>query len=440
MNYPRYDNYKLSGIEWLGEIPSDWDLKQLKYISSCNDESLPETTDPDFPINYVDISSVDLTEGIQHIEALKFEKSPSRARRIVRDGDTIVSTVRTYLKAIAAIEAPVENLIVSTGFAVIRPTDQIHPKYLGYFIQSNVFIGEVVSRSTGVSYPAINPTSLVSIDVALPKFPDQKAIADFLDEKTAQVDRLIEKKEKLLELLAEKRTALITQAVTKGLDPTAPMKPSGIEWLGDVSEGWTITKLKFISAINGRIGFRGYTAEDLVDENEGALSLGGANTSDTGELSLKRRTYLSWEKYYESPEIMVKRGDLIIGQRGSCGQVAYISDDIGPATINPSLVLLNNLSVDGMFLKYFLVGKYSQSSFELFQSNTAVPMITQEQFNNLIVFIPPEKEAAQITIFLEENSQKINSAHATIRKAISKLKEYRSALITNAVTGKIKVT
>src|SRR5690606_22823712 len=123
---------------------------------SHNDETLPENTDDQYVIEYVDISSVDLVQGITSTECMPFEKAPSRARRVVKHGDTLVSTVRTYLKAIATISTPPENLIVSTGFAVIRAGDEIDAGFLSYYLQSEGFVNAVVANSIGVSYPAIN--------------------------------------------------------------------------------------------------------------------------------------------------------------------------------------------------------------------------------------------------------------------------------------------
>jgi type I restriction enzyme S subunit len=194
-----------------------WTSKRLKYISTINDEALPETTDPEYELLYVDIGSVDATEGIQKKEPMVFETAPSRARRVVRDGDTIVSTVRTYLRAVAPIRNPEPNLIVSTGFAVVRP-EGIDPHYLAYSLRSSYFIETVVSRSVGVSYPAINPTDISCIEISLPPIAEQQTIACFLDAKTAEIDELIAKKRQLIDKLTEYRQALITSAVTRKID------------------------------------------------------------------------------------------------------------------------------------------------------------------------------------------------------------------------------
>ena len=222
-NYPAYKKYKQTRCVWLQEIPEHWDFKRLKNVASHNDEVLDEKTDPDLEIEYVDISSVSLVHGIEKTETMPFEKAPSRARRKVKNGDIIVSTVRTYLKAIAPVCEPSENMVVSTGFAVVRPKENLCSGFAGYLLQSNGFVGDVVANSVGVSYPAINASDLVRVPAVEPPLEEQKGIARFLDFKTAQIDSLIAKKKELLEKLAEKRTALISHAVTKGLDPAVPI-------------------------------------------------------------------------------------------------------------------------------------------------------------------------------------------------------------------------
>uniref|UniRef100_UPI00258D717D restriction endonuclease subunit S n=1 Tax=uncultured Acinetobacter sp. TaxID=165433 RepID=UPI00258D717D len=247
--YQKYTEYKDSGVEWLGEIPKHWDSKSLKYLCTYNDEVLPETMFKEAEIQYIDIGSVSAVDGISHIETMIFKDAPSRARRIVKDGDVIVSTVRTYLEAIAPIDNPPENLIVSTGFAVIRPNQYLYKGFAAYCLRAKGFIKEVVARSVGVSYPAINSSELVNITIPSIEFSEQIRIANFLDHETAKIDTLIAKQEKLIELLKEKRQAVISHAVTKGLNPNVPMKDSGVEWLGEVPEHWIVSKFGYISQV-----------------------------------------------------------------------------------------------------------------------------------------------------------------------------------------------
>jgi type I restriction enzyme S subunit len=151
MSLPRYPKYKDSGAEWLGEVPEHWEVKALKHLATLNDDELPESTNPDYEISYVDIGSVSLERGIEKTETMLFSEAPSRARRRVRDGDVIVSTVRTYLKAISPIDEPVDNLIVSTGFAVVRPGKSLSPQFAHFALQSQAFVEDVIARSIGVT-------------------------------------------------------------------------------------------------------------------------------------------------------------------------------------------------------------------------------------------------------------------------------------------------
>ena len=209
---------KDSGIEWLGEIPKGWKVLRVKYVSSINDEVISESVTDDYELLYVDIGNVNITNGIQKKEQINLKNAPSRARRKVKNGDIIVSTVRTYLRAIAPIVDPEPNLIVSTGFAVVRPCRQFQSIFAAYALCAPYFIDTVVSLSVGVSYPAINASDIAGICLAIPPVSEQTAIANHLDRETAKIDALIEKVQTSIDLLREKRSALITAAVTGKID------------------------------------------------------------------------------------------------------------------------------------------------------------------------------------------------------------------------------
>ena len=153
---PKYDTYKDSGVEWIGDIPAHWNINKLKFISNINSKTLPENTPGDFLFDYVDIGSVTLENGIEKVETFLFSDAPSRARRLAKQGDTVVSTVRTYLKAISYVDRKSSEYIYSTGFAVINPKDENSSKYLTHFIKSDAFTNQVDDVAEGISYPAIN--------------------------------------------------------------------------------------------------------------------------------------------------------------------------------------------------------------------------------------------------------------------------------------------
>ena len=153
--------------------------RRLKYVATINDEALSESTDADFELTYIDIGNVDSQGRVSGIATYRFEDAPSRARRIVRDGDVIISTVRTYLQAIAPVEDPPENLVVSTGFAVVRPSRVLNGRFCKYAFRANRFLWEVERRSTGVSYPAINASDLGDIRITLPNVETQRLIDNY---------------------------------------------------------------------------------------------------------------------------------------------------------------------------------------------------------------------------------------------------------------------
>jgi type I restriction enzyme, S subunit len=407
-----YPKYKNSGVEWLGAVPEHWEVKRVKYKATINDEALPETTAPDYEMLYVDISSVDPVIGIVQKDPMVFEEAPSRARRIVRDGDTIVSTVRTYLRAIASIKNPEKNLTVSTGFAVIRPR-KISSDYLANALHSPSFIEEVVSRSVGVSYPAINASEIGFIKIPNPPPPEQKSIASFLDRETGQIDTLIAKKQRIVELLNEKRTALISRAVTKGLNPKAKMKPSGVEWLGEVPDHWIVKKLKWVYQNIG--SGDGISPEDI--EQSGKYPVYGGN----GIMGYA-------EQFNSSGE------DIIIGRVGAkCGNIYVV---LGEKWISDNALRLEITHCCKNYIRLVLeIRDLNQLA-----NKNAQPLITGGMVGNQFIPFPPLSEQQSISSFLDRETAKIDKLISKVEEAILKLKEYRTAIISAAVTGKIDVS
>ncbi|WP_129723874.1 restriction endonuclease subunit S [Xylanivirga thermophila] len=209
---------KDSGIEWIGEIPEHWRLSKIKYESLINNKTLSESTDDDYEIDYIDISSVTSIGEIDGVQSLNFKDAPSRARRILYKGDTIVSTVRTYLKAIAFIENAQSNLICSTGFAVLTPLSKVVPKYLFYLMRSEKYVNEIVRRSVGVSYPAVNASDIGALECALPDRDEQMYIVEYLDNCTTQINQLVNDIQAQIQKLKEYRQSLISEAVTGKID------------------------------------------------------------------------------------------------------------------------------------------------------------------------------------------------------------------------------
>jgi type I restriction enzyme S subunit len=206
---------KESGIEWLGDIPKHWGVKKIMFIFFTNPDVLSENTDPTYEINYVDISSVTYECGINNKQLVSFANAPSRARKIVNHGDIIISTVRTYLRAIAQVITPEKNLIVSTGFAVFSPKKKfILSDFAAYICASEYLVNVVMANSDGISYPSINIEKLKQIRIPLPPLTEQQQIADYLEQQTAKMDQLINKAKAMVALFKEHKQSLINHVVT----------------------------------------------------------------------------------------------------------------------------------------------------------------------------------------------------------------------------------
>ena len=225
---PPYPAYKDSGVEWLGAVPAHWEVRRLKNWLGVNELLLSEDTDPEYTFDYLDIGSVETGRLAARPQRIRFGNSPSRARRVVRSGDTIVSTVRTYLKAVWHAEHPGADLIASTGFAVLTPRRGTSPSFASYLCQSDPFTNRVTAESVGIAYPAIAETRLGTFEVCVPPVAEQVAIARFLDAADRRIQRYIRAKEKLIgaasqgqresSLVHEWRTRLIADVVTGKLD------------------------------------------------------------------------------------------------------------------------------------------------------------------------------------------------------------------------------
>ena len=428
MSFPRYPAYKPSGVEWLGEVPEHWGVKPLKTIASINDEVLPESLSPDYEIEYVDIGSVSLANGIEKTEAMPFGDAPSRARRIPRDGDVLVSTVRTYLKAIAPVVNPPSNLVASTGFAVVRPRHELEPGFLKYALQEEHFIQQVISRSTGVSYPAINASDVAKISLNLPGSSEQLAIATFLDHETAKIDALIAEQQRLIELLQEKRQAVISHAVTKGLNPGAPMKDSGVEWLGEVPEHWDLKRGRFL-----------YKKREEETRNTDEV-VTAFRDGQVIQRSLRRTdgfTLAELEVGYQH----VCAGDLVIHGMDAFAGAIGVSESEGKCTPEYSVCHpIDQRHANTYFAHTLRVMAKRDFIYVICPSvRERAPRFRFQTFKDVTLPVPPSGEQASIAKAIKNECSKLSELVIGAESLVAILQERRSALISAAVTGQIDV-
>ena len=433
----RYETYKDSGIQWVGEIPSHWDSNKLKFFADISTGTTPSTANEEYwneatenwytPADFYE-GDIHLNGSSRKVSAMAFEKS---ACKVFKKNVVLVVGIGATLGKIgfSRVECSANQQINAIEFY-----DNVYPLFGAYYLSS---LKEVMkSLASAATLAIMNQSVTGSIPFVCPTLAEQKNIAAYLDHKVSQIDATIAEKEQMLEDLKNYRSAIISEAVTKGLDKNVEMKDSGIEWLGMIPKHWGLVKLKNKAKVNGRIGFRGYTTADLVPKGQGAYTIGGKHITNC-VIDLSNPDFISWDKYYESPEIMVKKGDILMAQRGSLGKAALVREDIGDATINPSLVLLNSIAMNEVFLYYYLVSSSCLTYIDLLNTATAVPMISQNQIENIFVPIPSGKEQKQIADYLDRKTKEIDETTIMVSTQISDLKSYKSALITEAVTGKI---
>jgi type I restriction enzyme S subunit len=268
---------------------------------------------------------------------------------------------------------------------------------------------------------------------------EQTQIAQYLDHQCAIIDALIEKKEKLIELLKEKRQSIINEAVTKGLNPKAKMKDSGIEWLGEIPEDWEVKKIKQVADVFGRIGYRGYTTEDIVSHGEGAITISPSNMKGDF-MTFEDSTYLSWAKYEESPEIKIFNDDVLMVKTGSTyGKIGIVKELTERATINPQVLVFKDLKIHPDFFFNILRTPLVQYQVETNVIGSTIPTISQAKILNFAILVPTKDEMDSIVSFIHTTSNKLDNLCHLVQVQIEKLKEYRQSIISEAVTGKVDV-
>lgn len=406
--------------------------QRLKYAATVNDEALGEETDADYELQYVDIGNVDSAGTIHEIATHRFEDAPSRARRRVRDGDIIISCVRTYLQAISPIQQPPDNLIVSTGFAVVRPREGVlDAAFAKYALREPAFLAEVEMRSVGVSYPAINASDLADIPVCLPPENKQRAIADYLDRETARLDALVAAKERVLGLLAEKRRALITRAVTRGLDPRAPLRDSGIPWLGEIPGHWVLKRAKWLFWERNQ---RSTTGEEVL------LSLRmerGLVPHNDVSVKQSQPDELVGYKKVSTGEIVVNRMRAASGLVAIAPQNGLVSPDYAVFRVSPSA---NAEYFTHLFKTDLMQAVFRSESTGLGTGSSGFLRLYSESFLSLWLPYPPANEQVAILAHIANELAKLDAIRAATERTVTLLKERRAALIAAAVTGQIDVS
>lgn len=434
----KYDTYKDSGIEWIGDIPEHWEVKRLKYIG---DSIIGITYSPKEVVQEKEtlvLRSSNIQNGKLSLKDTVYINKEIPQRLETRIGDILICSRNGSRKLIGkniTIDKKTEGETFGAFMTVFR-TEQY--KFISKYFNSQVFSGQSgLFLTSTINQLTVN--TLNNFYTALPPKDEQIKITNYLDEKTTELDVLIAQKKRLLKLYEKEKEVIINQAVTKGINPNAELKDSGLEWLGDIPKHWEVKRIRHIAKIFGRIGYRGYKTTDLVPKGEGAITISPSNMKKY-HTNFESCTYLSWEKYEESPEIKIFDEDILFVKTGSTyGKVSFVKNLPEKATINPQIIVFKEVVCVNEFLWYILMSNNIDFQVESTVVGGTIPTISQAKINNYIFPIPKNEEQLKIVEHIKTATLKIDKKSNKTKMLIDLLSEYKATLISDVVTGKIKV-
>jgi type I restriction enzyme, S subunit len=430
--YQGYEKYKNSGVEWLGDIPEHWKNLKIKRLTQIKRGASPRPIDDpkyfDDEGEYAWVRIADVTASDRYLE-----ETTQKLSDLGKSFSVPLEYGELFLSIAGSVGKPIITKIkccIHDGF-VYFPTLNANKEFLFYIFSSGQPYLGLGKMGTQLN---LNTETVGGINIGLPPLEEQELIAHFLDRKTSQIDALIAKKEALLEKLDEKRTALISHAVTKGLAPNVPMKDSGVERLGETPKHWIVSRIKYYAdCFNGSTPLT--SNPDYWDDGEVPwLSSGKVNEEIVMEPSL----YISRQALKECSLKIAPKGSVIVGivgQGKTRGLSAYLGID---TTINQNMVAIAPCrKLEGKFLYLFV--KQAYTSIRNLGRGANQPALDVGLIKRHVMLIPPNAEQKIIINYLDKKEREFYLATQKIQEAIALLKEYRTALITNAVTGKIDV-
>jgi type I restriction enzyme, S subunit len=430
--YQRYEAYQDSGVEWLGEIPSHWEVCLVKrYFNVEIGRMLNRAKSVEDGITKPYLRAANIHWNEVRLDSVNEMEFPEKqlARYQLQMGDLLVTEGGVTVGRSAIWNGQLDECYYQNSVNRVRPycTDSALVSFLlywMYFVKNNGYIDLAADMAT---FGHLTQEKLQSLPMSFPPLEEQKSIARFLDYKTAQIDALIAKKESLLKKLAEKRSALISQAVTKGLDPQVPMKDSGIEWLGEIPRHWIVSRAKFVADI-----FVPQRNKPELNTDEGLPWLTMEDMrSDHISSTLFR---VSKESGEQAGSKCLKKGAVIASCVGDFGITAINDMDV---IINQQLQAFIPKNIVPEYLREIV--RISHDYFQMVSTAATIAYVNQAGFARMPVVLPPLEEQKTIIRFLQSATIKIDGQKEKVQQAIVRLKEYRTALITNAVTGAIDV-
>lgn len=429
--YQSYPKYKDSGIEWMGDIPNEWvtiPVGRLYYRTKRSGHSEKELLSVYRDYGVIPKSSRDDNNNKESDDLTPYQ--------LVQPNDLVMNKMKAWQGSIAVSEY---EGIVSPAYFVYEPREKLfelaHPRYVHYLLRNPIYITQYMSRSKGIRVNQwdLDPDEFKTIELLLPSKDEQSKIFEFLDHETAKIDSLIKKQQQLIKLLKEKRQAVISHAVTKGLNPQAPMKDSDVEWLGKVPEHWGTPKLFHVST---RIG-DGLHSTPLYEDGTGYFFVNGNNLTN-GVITIGATAKEVPLKEYQNHYIPLSNMSVLLSINGTIGNVALYREE--KIILGKSAAYINcKAEINPEYLRWFLTSDQAKLYYDLEVTGTTIYNLSLNSIRKMKVLVPSVQEQTDIAKFCEMSHSKYEKLILSAITQMDLLKERRTALISAAVTGKIDV-
>ncbi|WP_238082936.1 MULTISPECIES: restriction endonuclease subunit S [Pseudescherichia] len=445
--YKAYPEYKDSGVEWLKAIPEHWKLSKLRYQfvfgkgltitkEHLQDEGIP-------CVNYGEVHSkygFEVDPEIHSLKCVSDKYLKDNSNSLLSKGDIVFADTSEDIDGSGNFTQLVSDTVTFAGYHTIiaRPFERENSRFYAYLLDCKELRSQVRHAVKGVKVFSITQAILRNLSIWLPSKDEQAQIAAFLDHETAKIDNLIEKQQQLIELLKEKRQAVISHAVTKGLHPDVPMKDSSVEWFGEVPEHWQIKRCKnlFDFVTSGSRGWAGYYSD------EGDLFFRIANlTRDSINPKLDSIQYVTPPKGSEGERSKIKENDLLISITADLGSVCAADESISGGYVSQHISLCrpSGLVASSRWLAYFVLSDAAKEQFQGAGYGGTKVQLSLEDIRDLFVAYPPKSEQEKIAFYLDKRLTELDDLDHCAQNLIELLRERRTALISAAVTGKIDV-
>lgn len=437
--YKPYPAYKDSGVEWLGRVPEHWHVARMRYVATLNPPVRRDLLDdPEQEVSFLPMEAIG-EDGSLNLEQNRPVADVRSGYSYFENGDVAFAKVTPcFENGKGALMLGLQYAVGfgTTELTVLRPNPAVADAcYINYIVQASSFRAFGAGAMTGAGGLKRVPDEFTrNFPVSLPDLNEQRLIASKLDRETARIDALVEKKTRFIELLREKRQALITHAVTKGLDPNVKMKDSGVEWLGDVPEGWEV---RSVSSISTKItnGYVGPTRDILVED--GVRYLQSLHIKDN-QIKFDVPYFVSEEWSNKHRKSILEAGDVLIVQTGDIGQVTVVTDEFVGCNCHALIIVSPERGIiSGKWISWVFNSGYGYHVLLSIQTGAMHPHLNCGKVKDVLLPVPPLSEQHSIIRRIEHEELRVNALVSKTEHSITLLKERRSALITAAVTGQI---